>query len=143
MQPMAEEQPAAQQLYSEQKIAEILDALIDAARQVARARRILDTCRNTYRTEQKRPPMPEGNVFADTNSLMEYVNALAKTDPELNSVVIEQTNAENSLAEQERKVKVILPVDSGVLHTYGMQHGGKYQITNHADGKIQISKVDD
>jgi hypothetical protein len=136
---MAEEQPAAQQLYSEQKIAEILDALIDAARRVGHARRILDT----YRTEQKRPPMPEGNVFADTNSLMEYVNSLASYDPELNSVVIEQTNAENSLAEQEGKVRVILPPDSGVIHTYGMQHGGKYQITHRADGKIQISKVDD
>jgi hypothetical protein len=140
---MAEEQRAAQQLYSEQKIAQILDALIDAARQVAHAHRILDTYLATYRTEQKRPPMPEGNVFADTNSLMEYVNSLAKTDPELNSVVSEQTNAENSLAEQEGKVKVILPPDSGVIHTYGMQHGGKYQITNHADGKIRISKIGD
>jgi hypothetical protein len=87
--------------------------------------------------------MPEGNVFADTNSLMEYVNVLAKSDPEFNYVVIEQTNAENRLAEQEGKVRVILPVDSGVLHTYGMPQGGKYQITNHAEGKIRISKIDD
>jgi hypothetical protein len=88
---MAEER-AAQQLYSEQQIAEILDDLIDAARQVAEARGILDT----YRAEQKRPPMPEGNVFADTNGLMEYVNALARYDPERNSAVIEQTNSNNS-----------------------------------------------
>jgi hypothetical protein len=135
---------AAQQLYSEQKIAEILDDLIDAARQVGYARRALDTYRNSYRTEQKRPPMPEGNVFADTNSLMEYVNALAKSDPELNAVVIEQTKAENRLAEQEGKVRVILPLDSGVLHTYGrMQHGGEYKIKHQPDGKIRILKIDD
>jgi hypothetical protein len=146
---MAEEQRAAQQLYSEQKIAQILDALIDAARQVAHARRILDMYQDTYRPEQKRPPMPEGNVFADTHSLMEYVNALASYDPELNYVVIEQTNAENRLAEQEGKVRAILPPGSIVLHTYRMkqqrpgEHGGKYQITNHTDGKIRISKIDD
>lgn len=139
---------AAQQLYSEQKIAEILDDLIDAARQVGHVRHALETYRNTYRntyrTEQKRPPMPEGNVFADTNSLMEYVNALAKSDPELNAVLIEQTKAENRLAEQEGKVRVILPLDSGVLHAYGrMQHGGEYQIKYQADGKIRILKIDD
>jgi hypothetical protein len=109
---MAEER-AAQQLYSEQKIVEILDALIDAARQAADAPRILDT----YRAEHKRPTTPEAKVFADTNSLMEYGNALAKYEQELNHVVIEQTNSENRLAEQEGKVRAILPLDSNVSHT--------------------------
>jgi hypothetical protein len=126
---MAEER-AAQQLYSEQKIAESLDDLINAARKAADARRILDT----YRAEQKRPTMPEGNVFADTNSLMKYVNALAKYEQELNYVVIEQTNSENRLAEQEGKVRAILPPDSGILHTSAMQqqrpreHGGNTRL---------------